>query len=1032
MHSFFKFFASRHKIANLFTVGVIILGLYSLTYIQRDRRPQVDFGQMVITTRCPGASSEDVELNVTNKIEEQLKSVTGIEDIVSFSMENISTIQVNIDPDASNQDEVKLEIREAVGRVTDLPEEVDDLPFVKDIKSSIMPVLEIGIIGDISYKEKRSIVDRLQKKLEELPGVSSVEKYGYRAREIKIEVKPNALEEYQISLGEIIGAIQNQNIRSTAGTFESYTSEKNVVTLAQFGNPLDVGDVIIRSTFEGLHVKVKDLAIIRDGFEEETVISRVNAKPALSLLVNKKENADIIRTVDAIKKTLTKEQKYLSDDVSFHYANDASYRVRSRMDVVLSNALMGLILVIMVLTVFLQFRTALWVALSIPVVLLGVVFLLPFFNELLSSVALAAMVLILGIIVDDGIVIAENIHRHREKGKSPLAAATDGIREVYAPVVTTILTTSLAFIPMFFISGRMGKFIYVIPLVVSLALFVSLVEVTIALPAHIAGGLKRNSAGKSSTSRNWFKPLQNLFKIVIYYVLKVRYLFVLLFVLLFAFSIRYAVKNMDFVLFPSGNADELNVQIETPVGTSLEATSEKTAEVENLIDSLLGNELVSSITRVGRGGSFANVEVENMAQIALILTPTTERDRSGLEIVKELRQKSKKLEGFNKITFAVKSVGFALAGKPVSLRIIGSDDIMRKELADSIEVIMTNTNGVKDIERDDKSGKEQIEIVINKEKAAKAELTVANIAQNIRIAYDGQIVTSVRYGEEDVNFRVSLQAKARKNLNYLSDLLIPNKKGRLIPLGEVAVFKISPGPLNLYHYNGERAVTITASVNQDIISPMAATKEIISKINLENDWRGMHILTGGESKESKSSMIDLFIALTLAVIGIYFMLIILFDSFSQPFIVLLAIPFGLVGVIGAFVLHNQTLSFVGMLGVIGLAGVVVNDSLLLVNHLNKLRKDAGNLNMLQIVIEGTTNRLRAILITTFTTVASLLPLAYGIGGSDEMMTPMALALGYGLLFATFLTLGLVPCFYMIGQDIGKLFKKIKTPIANGG
>ncbi|MCK4500072.1 efflux RND transporter permease subunit, partial [Candidatus Babeliales bacterium] len=510
-----------------------------------------------------------------------------------------------------------------------------------------------------------------------------------------------------ISLGEIIGAIQNQNIRSTAGTFESYTSEKNVVTLAQFSNPHDVGDVIIRSTFEGLHIKVKDLAIIKDGFEEETVISRVNGKPALSLLVNKKENADIIRTVDAIKKALSKEQKYLSDDVSFHYANDASFRVRSRMNVVLSNAIMGLFLVILVLTAFLQFRTALWVALSIPVTLLGVIFLLPLFNELLSSIALAAMVLILGIIVDDAIVIAENIHRHREKGKSPLEAATDGIREVYAPVVTTILTTSLAFVPMFFISGRMGKFIYVIPLVVSLALFVSLVEVTIALPAHIIGGLKRNSGKKSSIKRNWFEPVQNLFKVVIYYVLKVRYLFVFLFVVLFAISLRHAVMNMDFVLFPSGNADELNVQIETPVGTSLEATSQKTGEVENLIDSLLGDELVSSITRVGRGGAFANVEVENMAQIALILTPCTERDRSGVEIVKELRQKSKKLEGFNKITFSVKSVGMALAGKPVSLRIIGSDDIMRKKLADSIEVIMTNIDGIKDIERDDKSGKEQ-------------------------------------------------------------------------------------------------------------------------------------------------------------------------------------------------------------------------------------------------------------------------------------------------------------------------------------
>jgi multidrug efflux pump subunit AcrB len=635
------------------------------------------------------------------------------------------------------------------------------------------------------------------------------------------------------------------------------------------------------------------------------------------------------------------------------------------------------------------------------------------------------MVLVLGIIIDDAIVISENIHRHREMGKKPLEAATDGIKEVFAPVVTTILTTALAFIPMFFISGRMGKFIYVIPLVVCLALFVSLIEVTIALPAHILGGLKRKSHKEhAGVSRAWFLPVQRLFKFMIYYVLKVRYLFVLLFVLLFVFTIRHAINNMDFVLFPSGSADELSVQIEMPIGTSLQATSEKTAEVEQLIDSLLGDELVSSITRVGRGGgTFAGVEVENMAQISLLLTPTTERARTGVEIVKELRQKGRDIPGISKIIYSVKSVGFALAGKPISLRVVGSDDAMRRRLADSIETILSTIDGVKDIERDDKLGKEQIEIVANREKLARADLTIADIAQNIRIAYDGQIVTSVRYGEEDVDFRVSLQAKARKNLDYLSQLLIPNKKGRLIPLGEVTSFKTGPGPTNFYHYNGERALTITASVDQDITSPMVATKSVLGEIDLEKDWAGIRIKTGGESKESSSSMIDLLVALALAVVGIYFLLILLFDSFSQPLMVLLAIPFGLIGVIGAFVLHGQAPSFVGMLGVIGLAGVVVNDSLVLVNHINRLKEKANKLNILQIVIEGTTDRLRPILITTFTTVASLLPLAYGIGGSDEMMTPMALALGYGLLFATFLTLGLVPCFYLIGQDVSRLFKK---------
>jgi multidrug efflux pump subunit AcrB len=300
---------------------------------------------------------------------------------------------------------------------------------------------------------------------------------------------------------------------------------------------------------------------------------------------------------------------------------------------------------------------------------------------------------------------------------------------------------------------------------------------------------------------------------------------------------------------------------------------------------------------------------------------------------------------------------------------------------------------------------------------------MADIAQNVRIAYDGEVITSVRYGDEDVDFRVILEKKARKKLTYLNQLTIPNRQGRLITLKDVAGLEISPGPSDIHHFDRERSISVTADVLQEVTTPVQVTDSLLEHFDLDRDYPGMRFNVGGEVQETEQSMHGLYIAFGIAVIGIYFLLVLLFNSVTQPVMVLLAIPFGIVGVIIAFALHNEPFGFLGTLGAVGMAGVVVNDSLVLVNHLNELKQKDPSLSVLQLVVNGTSDRLRAILMTTFTTVAGLLPLAYGIGGTDIYMGPMALALGYGILFATPLTLLLVPCFYLIGDDIRGLFKK---------
>ena len=1026
MTAVFRFFAERHTLAMIFTIMIVLLGVKTLLQINRAQFPDVDMSQMVIVTRYPGASPEDVELNVTNKIEGSLKSVSGVKNVRSTSFENLSTVIVSIKPDVTDTEKVKTEIREAVGRVTDFPPEVSEAPIIEDTTTSIFPIIEVGIAGDIPYPELRNLALRFEKKLKNIPSVARVGRYGYRAREIHVEVQPDKIRQYQVPLHQIITAIKARNIKATGGTLESYTSEKNVVTLAQFRYPLEVGDVIVRSSQDGTLIRVKDLAIIRDGFEDERSYSRLKGISAISFIVAKTETGDVIRTVDAIKKLAAEEEKSLAGKVKFLYALDVSKKVRNQFEIVQWNGLIGLGLVLVVLTVFLNLRIAFWVAAGIPISLLGVTFLLPFFNVSLDSITLTSMVLVIGIIVDDGIIVSENIYQHRERGDSPLDAAVNGVKEVFSPVLATVLTTFLAFAPMFFMPGMLGKFIYVIPLTVSLALFISMFEVVVALPAHLVPGLRRyQKSEKSTRKQKLFSDIKNRFEAFSLVVLKKRYLFVFIAIIGLGMALFYARTYMDFILFSSKGAADFYIEIELPMGTPLEGTSEKVRKIEDLIAKLPKGELEAYGVRIGR--SAQNLERENVAIAIVHLTPFNKRERTVDQIVAEMRKKTDQFAGFKKILYHI-DTGGRPTGTPVSIGVIGSNDSNRKQLADAVVDILKSIPGVNDIERDDKLGKEQVEIILDYGWLARLNLTVSDVAQNIRIAYDGQVVTSVRYGEEDVNFRVEIEKRYRKRLDYLMDMMIPNKKGELIPLKKVAKLSIGPGPSAFLHFDGERAITITGDIDQALTTPTKVHQLVKDQLNPERDYPDTRLYFGGQAQESDEAMVSLMLSFVVALLGIYFLLTLLFNSFTQPFLVLVSIPFGIICVVGALAVHGAPLSFMAMIGTIGLTGVVINDALVLVNHLNQQRKEKPNHDLLPLVAQGTADRLRPILLTTISTVAGLIPLTYGLGGMDLYMAPLAMTLGYGLLLATPLTLILIPCLYVMGNDLSGLTGKLKTRI----
>jgi len=1031
MRSLFRFFAERHLLATLLTLMVLLFGINGMLSINKDLYPKVKINQVSIGTVYPGASAEDVELSVTNKIEKQVQSITGIEKYVSISMENFSQIIVKISPDLSEKrvEEVVQEIRNAISRVKNLPKEVSDAPSVERIRTSQIPIIEIGLSAkDVPYRELREQARILEKKLKSVPGVSKLDRTGYRAREVKIELSPKALNACEIPMQEIIHAIQARNIRGTGGTLESYVGEKDILTLSQFRKPAQVGEVIVRSSFEGPAIKVKDLAIIQDGFEDSKTISRINGKTTIAFTVYKAENADIMRTVAQLKALLQEEQQHLPDGIEVLYSNDISRYVEASYDVVMKNGVAGFVLVIIMLTLFLNLRTGFWVALGIPVTVLGAIALLPFFGVSLDVITLSAMILVLGIIVDDAIIISENINRHRELGESPIDAAVNGLSEVFQPVLTTVLTTLLAFAPMFFIPGEEGKFIFVIPLVITLTLLISLFEGIFALPAHIAHG-KLSPPEKQKASTAWFDFLRKKYETLMHSVLSFRYVLFTLFLVALSVSLWYATTKMKIETFPNTGAEEFSVYANLAEGASLTETSEKVKEIEALLEEFSKGEIESYSTHIGLDGD--GLFKKNAAVLNIILTPFSTRQRTAETIAQEFREKYAPLEGFERISVDIEESGPS-AKTPVLLHLIGSNDSLRAKIAHDITTFMDSLGTLQDIKRNDLSGKEQIELKLNYEKLARLGLTVADIAQNVRIAFDGETVTRVRYGEENVQFRVILDKESRQNIKYLKSLSIPNNTNRLIPLNRVAKFHTAQGAADYRHYNGERVTTITAELIPNQTTPEEATEKILARFDIAGDYPGMSLLSRGAAEKTQTTVSNSLRTFAIAIIGIYFLLMILFNSVTQPLLVLLSVPFGFIGIVLVFGLHDEPFSFMGMLGIIGYSGVVVNDSLVLVDHLNSLIKKYPNAALKELIAQGTANRLRAVLLTTITTAAGLLPLAYGIGGADPYNAPMALALGWGLIFATPLILMLVPCMYMIRSDLNKLFAKKSTGTPENG
>ena len=1023
-----KFSVNQSLFVNLISVVIIVIGIIVLFGMNREVFPNVSFDMVTATTVYPGANPIDVEKLVTVPIEKEVKEVDGIKEVNSSSANGVSVVIVEIDPDEKDKQKVVRDVQSAVDKVKNLPKEIYEDPVVEEVESKLYPVIEVSLSGDMGEKILQHYADALEDRLEDIKGVAKVTKSGYRDREVQVQVDPVKMRENYVSFEEIEEALASRNISMPAGEINTATMEYSIRTTGEFTDPEEVGNVIIRANDSGNWLRVRDVAKVVDDFKSEDIIYKTGATRSINLIVIKKLSGDAITVVDIVKEVCEEFKENCTDPLNIAYVNDYSFYARRRLNVLKNNGWVGLLLVIGSLLIFLQKRVAFMTVLGIPIAFFMTFIIMGSMGITINLISMFGLIIVLGMIVDDGIIVAENAYRYMEEGMNPREAAVKGAEEVMGAVTTAILTTIAAFSPLLFMTGIIGQFIRNIPMVLIIALIASLGEALIILPSHLADfvRVKKDADGNPiglSKDMKWFKKLVNGYTVIVKGAIKRKYLVMIGVSLLLVTCIFLATKVMKFVLFPSAGVNYFFIRGEAPIGSPLNTTNELISPYELAAMELPADEMESVVTSVGniaedRHDPFSGT-ASNLVQITVYLTQAQDRKRNVDAIMDELREKTKDLKGFTEVRFDKPETGPPV-GKPVEVKIRGENFDVLDEIAFEYMDYLNTIDGTMDVTWDHKPGKEEIRVKVDHDKAALAGLTIHGIARTVRAVFEGSIATTIKpvKAEEETDVTVMFPDDATNDIETFKDILILNKTGNLIPLGKVASIEKVPGTTTVSHLDGKRVVTASCSIDTDKITSMKINAMLAEKFtDISSRYVGYTVKYGGEQEESMESLMSLLKAFMFAFLIIYLILSSFFRSLIQPVVVMMAIPFGLIGVVLAFIAHGVPFSFMSILGIVGLNGIVVNDSIVLVSFINTLRR--SGMERYESIIMAGRQRIRPVLLTTITTAGGLSTVAYGIGGKDPFLVPMALAICWGIIFSTALTLIIIPCMYSIIDDIAQ-------------
>lgn len=1019
MKALVEFFLKRSLLVNLICLILIVWGGFLSQTMRREAFPNIKFDIVSVDTIYLGASPQEVEKLITNRIEESIREVDGIKEYRSSSIENRSSITITLDPDVEDSNRTVNDIRSAVDRTRDLPQEAEK-PVVVEISTNISPVIEVSLATadpTISQAELQKQARVLQRVLEDLDGVARVTRDGWRKTEVLVSLHPRALFESSLSPEMVVGAIQGQNQSLPGGELEG-DKRMNVRTVGSMETAPEIAQVPVRSNEVGMGLKVRDVATVTETLEDPLVVERARAMPAIRLTVLKREKADVIDVVDRVKGAVTEYEKSLKPGYKVEYANDISFYVRRRIGDLFSNGISGLVLVTIALLFFMGWRTTLMVSIGIPIAIAATFIFMEFMGVTLNLISLFGMILVLGVLVDDSIIVSENFYRHMEMGKTPFEAARDGTSELVAPILGSALTSCAAFAPMLFMTGIFGKFVYAIPLVIIIVILCSLFECFFLLPSHLYD-INRNSQAKRNEIRSegarFERFRRNFYEPILRKILKHKKKAVLAITGLLVVSIALQMLLGKFKLFPE-DIDIVQVKVTGHVGSSLEETESFVRTIESVAMSLPKAELDTIASRVGiiqidPSDPFTR-RGKNYGQVLVFLTPANGRERETDTIINEIRKKVQEQIGPDKAVLQLDKVsGGPPVGKPIAIEITGDEFPTLVEVAEKYKNVASQVDGVHDVDDTYRQGTPDLRVRIREDLAARAGVNTLQVAQAVTTAFRGVIATKLRRSDEEVDVRVRFKKDARNSLDALRNLTVTNQMGNLVRVGALVRTEYADGIESIDHLGGRRLVSVTASIDEAKTSTLKATDEISEKAkDILRSYPGYSVRYGGENKDTEDSMATLGRSFLIAVLIIYVILTTIFRSLSLPFLILIAVPFGIIGVILAFLTHGQPLSFLSIMGIIGLSGVVINDTIVLIDFGNKLIEENPNLDPDEVALQAGSMRLRAVFLTGIVSLVGLFPSAYGLGGSDPFLVPMALAFAWGIFFSMGLTLLIVPVF----------------------
>ena len=1024
-------FARNGVAANLLMAVILFAGIHAATTrIPLEVFPAFELDVINVTVPFRGATPADVEESVVTRIEEAIFDLDGIKELTSTAREGVARLSVEVEKGVEPRALLD-DIKNRVDAIGTLPAEAERPVY--SLATHRREVISVAVAGALSERELRLYGERVRDDLTAIPGITQVELEAVRDYEIAVEVAENTLHQFGLTLDAVTDAIRRASLDLSAGSIKTRGGEILLRTKAQAYVESDFAAIVVMTRPDGTRLTLGDIATIHDGFEEDPVRARFNQIPAVMVEVYRVGDQNAIEVAEKVKAYVEDAAARFPPGVHLSYWRDRSRIVKSRLNTLTKSAVQGGFLIFVLLVLFLRFSVALWVCVGIPVAFAGALALLPALGVTINIISLFAFILVLGVVVDDAIVTGESIYTHLNRGEPPESAVVTGTHEVAVPVTFGVLTTVAAFLPLLAIEGVRGKLFAQIPLIVVPVLLFSLVESKLILPAHLRHLDVKRPTGwlvgvQQRIARGLENAIVNLYQPVLAAALRQRYFTLSLFVgVAIIVGGLVASGKVSFVFFPRVQSETARANLKMPPGTPFEVTDRHvriiTAAAEAIrdeyVDADSGESVIKGILSMSGSSGGAGAVSTNVGRVRFEIVSPEERnvDITSSDLVKEWRRRIGVIPGAESLTFRAE---IGRGGAPLSVRLSGRDIEQLGSIAQAVKARLREYPGVFDVGDSFERGKQEIQLSIRPQ-GEQLDIGARNLARQVRQAFFGEEAQRIQRGREDVRVMVRYPADERRALENLESMRIRTPSGIEVPFSEVAEVTLGRSYSVIHRVDRLRILDVTADFDKEAADIEGIKRDLLGFLaSLRDRYPDVRYTLEGEAREQRESFGSLQIGVLFVLFVIYALLAIPLRSYAQPLAVMAVIPFGVVGAILGHMVLGMNLSILSVMGALALIGVVVNDSLVLVDYVNRRRREGRS--VLDAVRAAGVARFRAVMLTSLTTFAGLTPLIFEKATQAQFLIPMAVSLGFGILFATFVTLLLVPINYAIMEDLVGLFR----------